>query len=175
MQVEKLSQCFPLVAAPLMFHGTWHISGLREQALRHFLSCLFLQFRPWDWVSQRRRCCRCSEPGESVAEIKQTEQARLFIKSEQIIVEKVRSATAGDEWAACWCTQQDVEAARWWWCQVRTGSRGAADQRRYTDEEFCQNQYTASWQQAESHHTTKLEPRLQHLGFIKKATSQKKM
>ncbi len=63
MQVE--SQCYSLVAAPLMFHGTWHISGLQELALRHFLSCLLLQFRFWDRVSLY--CCCRREPGESVA------------------------------------------------------------------------------------------------------------
>lgn len=44
-------------------------------------------------------------------EMKQTEQGGLFIRSERIIVEKVRADAAGNKCAACWCAQQDVEAA----------------------------------------------------------------
>ena len=78
-----------------------------SQALGHSLSCLSLQFRLWDWVS--RYCCGCPEPGEStwlVFEMKQTEQARLFIRSKRIIVEKVRVARADNKWTACWCSHR---------------------------------------------------------------------
>lgn len=140
MRLEKLSQCFSLVTAPLMFHGTWHISGLQELALRHFLSCLLLWFKFWDRVS----LCRCREPGESVVgfEMEQTEQARLFIRSKQIIVEKVRAAAAGNKWAACWCAQQDDK--------VKKSSCHKADivERRVTDEQFYPNQQAVSQKQA---------------------------
>lgn len=97
MEVEKLSQCFSLVTAPLPFQGTGHISGLQEQALRHFLSVYYFSFD--SEIKFPGTAAAAQSQGKSVAgfEMKQTEQARLFIRSKQIIVEKVRAATAGDK------------------------------------------------------------------------------
>lgn len=117
-----------------------------SQACKSWLSgifclCLLLWFKFWDRVSL---CCCCKEPGESVAgfEMEQTEQARLFIRSKRIIVEKVRAAAAGNKWAACWCAQQDDK--------VKKSSCHKTDivEREVTDEQFYQNQQAMSQQAA---------------------------